>query len=192
MSLSGKKIFLDPGHGGKDPGAVGPNGSKESDVTLSVSKLLKDKLERMGATIFMSRDSDEYVSISRVSMANSSKANIFVSVHCNAYNDTAKGVETLYHQTSSAGKKLAGLIQSELVSSTNSVDRGIKADKSLSRFPNGLPVLRDTVMPAVLVELEFISNPTYEKILTNPRWQEIYADAMSKVSCLISKKDKKS
>lgn len=179
MSLSGKKIFLDPGHGGKDPGAVGPNGSKESDVTLSVSKLLKDKLERIGATIFMSRDSDEYVSISRrVSMANSSKANIFVSVHCNAYNDTAKGVETLYYQTSSAGKKLAGLIQSELVSSTNSVDRGIKADKSLSRFPNGLPVLRDTVMPAVLVELEFISNPTYEKILTNPRWQEIYADAI--------------
>jgi N-acetylmuramoyl-L-alanine amidase len=179
MSLSGKKIFLDPGHGGKDPGAVGPNGSKESDVTLSVSKLLKDKLERMGATIFMSRDSDEDVSISRrVSMANSSKANIFVSVHCNAYNDTAKGVETLYHQTSSAGKKLAGLIQSELVSSTNSVDRGIKADKSLSRFPNGLPVLRDTVMPAVLVELEFISNPTYEKILTNPRWQEVFADAI--------------
>ena len=149
MSLSGKKIFLDPGHGGKDPGAVGPNGSKESDVTLSVSKLLKDKLERMGATIFMSRDSDEYVAISRrVSMANSSKANIFVSVHCNAYSDTAKGIETLYHQTSSAGKKLASLIQSELVSSTNSVTEESRPINLYPRFPKGIPIQRHNASSA--------------------------------------------
>ncbi|MEM3341744.1 MAG: N-acetylmuramoyl-L-alanine amidase, partial [Thermoplasmata archaeon] len=94
--LSGISIAIDAGHGGRDPGAVGPSGLKESTINLDIAFRLKAILEAEGATIVMTRTSDTYVSLSeRSSLANSRNVNYFISIHCNAYeNSQAHGTET--------------------------------------------------------------------------------------------------
>ncbi|MBI5560216.1 MAG: N-acetylmuramoyl-L-alanine amidase [Deltaproteobacteria bacterium] len=94
-----KTIVIDPGHGGKDPGAIGKNGLKEKDVTLKVSKLLRDKLKGEGASrIILTRESDVYIPLDeRTAIANSKEADLFISVHVNASpRRAAAGVETYY------------------------------------------------------------------------------------------------
>ncbi len=96
----GLVIVIDPGHGGKDPGAIGRRGLKEKDVTLKVSKLLKWELRKRlkSSKIVLTRDRDVYIALDeRTAIANSVDADIFVSVHVNAsYKRTAQGVETYY------------------------------------------------------------------------------------------------
>ena len=98
LGLRVKTIVLDPGHGGKDPGAVGRGGLKEKDVTLAIAKLLKPMLEAKGFRVLMTRDKDVYVSLDeRTAFANSHLADLFVSIHTNASrNRRARGVETYF------------------------------------------------------------------------------------------------
>ncbi|SDO06334.1 SH3 domain-containing protein [Alkalicoccus daliensis] len=153
-SLSGKTIFLDPGHGGKDPGAVAGN-VYEKTITLSLSHKIKQKLEAEGARVVMSRADDRFISIgNRVTQANQSGANLFISVHTNAFpNAAASGAEVLY---SAAGKHpndsrmLALELQSAIANGMNFRNRG-----TVNR---SLQVLTGPNMPAVLIEPGFITN----------------------------------
>jgi N-acetylmuramoyl-L-alanine amidase len=98
LGLKVKRIVLDPGHGGKDPGAVGPNGLREKDVVLSLAKRIKPRLEAKGYEVLMTRDSDVFVELKdRARFANMNKADLFVSIHTNASkNRNVRGIETYF------------------------------------------------------------------------------------------------
>jgi len=96
LSLKVSRIVIDPGHGGKDPGAIGPDGEKEKDITLSISKVLAKRLRDEGFDVFLTREGDTFIPLEeRTAYANKKKADLFVSVHVNAHEDVAvRGVET--------------------------------------------------------------------------------------------------
>ena len=98
LGLKVKRIVLDPGHGGRDPGAIGPKGLREKDVVLSLAKRIKQRLEARGYEVLMTRNSDVYVKLEdRALFANSRKADLFVSIHTNASkNRKVRGVETYF------------------------------------------------------------------------------------------------
>lgn len=164
--LKNRIIVLDPGHGGSDPGAVAWN-VKEKDLNLQVSKILKEMLQKAGATVYMTRTDDKYVGLyTRADIANNLNADLFVSIHHNASsNSGARGVMTLYYPTSKnnnkmTGQKFAQIVQKNLVNDLNARDWGI-----ISR-PN-LVVTRETRMPAVLAELGFMTNKSeLERLVT--------------------------
>ncbi|UCF31308.1 MAG: N-acetylmuramoyl-L-alanine amidase [bacterium] len=98
LGLGVRTIVLDPGHGGKDPGAIGPGGLKEKDVTLALARRLKPLLEDKGYQILMTRDSDTYVELdARTAFANKQRADLFISIHTNASRSrSVRGVETYF------------------------------------------------------------------------------------------------
>lgn len=180
---------IDPGHGGSDPGAIG-NGLKEKDVALSVSKMLCGILRAAGAKATLTRDSDQYVDLyQRPAMANSLGADLFISIHCNAYeHPSAHGIETYYNTKTDFGPQtksqpIAKVIQSELVKTTGMKDRGIKT-KLVERIDSpvhGLDyfaVLRKSKCPAVLIELGFITNPNDAALLKDLSFHERAAQAI--------------
>ncbi|MCX7970427.1 MAG: N-acetylmuramoyl-L-alanine amidase [Negativicutes bacterium] len=151
-----KTICVDAGHAGlvSDPGAVGVNGLAECRVNLAVARLLRTLLTGAGCAVLMTRDRDEDPASDdlavRAAMANTGRADIFVSLHCNAAaNRAAAGSEVFHHPASREGARLAGCIAGALASCRPS--RGVKTA--------GFYLLRATVMPAVLVEMGFLSNP---------------------------------
>jgi len=164
--LKNRIIVLDPGHGGSDPGAVAWN-VKEKDLNLQVAKILKEMLQKAGATVYMTRTDDRYVGLyTRADIANNLNADLFVSIHHNASsNSGAKGVMTLYYPSSKKtdkmnGQKFAEIVQRNLVKDLNARDWGI-----IPR-PN-LVVTRETKMPAVLAELGFMTTKSeLEKLVT--------------------------
>jgi N-acetylmuramoyl-L-alanine amidase len=170
------KICIDPGHGGTDPGAIGksPFVLNEKDVTLSISLFLKKELEEKGHTVVFTRDKDVAVSLAdRAKIANQNNADIFISIHCNSYaNNQAEGIETWIFPGSTVGEKLAEPVQKSLVTAFPiHKNRGVKEAN--------FQVLRDTDMPAILVECEFISNPTQLKFLADKDNQEKIAQAIT-------------
>ena len=164
------KIFLNAGHGGKDPGAISKNGNKEADITKKVCSLLAYELIKNGYNIEFYQQEKSVTDISEVE--NTSNSDLFVSIHCNAaVNETANGAEVLYYPTSTKGKEYALKVQKQLVKTTNLKDRGIKPR-------NDLHVLKRTKAVAILVELAFLSNQAEEKLLIeNP---ELFANALLK------------
>ncbi len=154
------KIFIDPGHGAHDPGAVGKH-SKEKDNVLKVGLRLKTLLEAAGHTVKMSRSTDVFIALStRAQMANNWGADYFVSLHNNAATASASGFETFIHthtQSKTAGFQSA--IHTAIARKISIRDRGKKRAN--------YAVLRLTKMPAVLVEYAFISNSDDESILIN-------------------------
>lgn len=161
------KIFIDPGHGGKDPGAVG-NNLQEKDVTLSVSLKLKTLLEKHGIETKLSRSTDTYLTINeRYQMANAWGADYFISIHCNAAKGT--GSETLYYKVNS--KSYAQTIQKSFIEQIGTRDRGVK-------YRDDLGVIKWTNMPAVLIELAFIDTVNDSKILKEK--QDEMAQAIAK------------
>jgi len=166
--LSNKIICLDPGHGGSDPGAIGPAGTMEKDNTLAIALLLRDKLEKNGAKVVMTRDSDRDVAYpnasaeeelgTRVDIANDANAHIFISIHNDSFTNPAASGTTTFHYGDAESIRLANCIQKALVEGLGTKDRG-------ARYAS-FYVIRYTNMPAVLVEVAFISNPE-EEILLN-------------------------
>lgn len=159
-----RNVFIDPGHRNNrwDYGAVGPTGLRESEVVLFVAHCAKAALEQEYDVLMSRYSEDQLRGISeRASMANSEAADIFVSIHANAHGDpTAHGVEVLHWPRSKQGIRLAERILPRLVSATADRSRGLKPR-------NDLGVLRLTSMPAVLVELPFISHPHWESQMRN-------------------------
>jgi len=99
LGLCVRRIVIDPGHGGKDPGAIGPTGLREKDVTLKVARFLKKELERrLGVRVILTRYRDVYIPLTqRAAIANANKADLFISIHCNAAPDRrTRGVETYF------------------------------------------------------------------------------------------------
>ena len=154
------KIFIDAGHNhsGYDTGARGC-GLKEEAVTFSIAEKLKALFEESGHMVKMSREqatdnvgSSLSSSIAgRWRMANSWGADLFISIHCNAFDGTAQGTETLLYSLGSGAKDTAERVQKAIVSKLGTVDRGIKVRPDLG-------VLRHTAMPAMLIETAFIDN----------------------------------
>jgi N-acetylmuramoyl-L-alanine amidase len=98
LSLKVTKIVIDPGHGGKDPGAIGPHGEREKDITLAVGKKLAKRLKEEGFEVFLTREDDTFIPLEeRTAFANRKKADLFISIHVNAHNNTSMdGVETYF------------------------------------------------------------------------------------------------
>lgn len=162
-------VYIDPGHGGYDPGAQG-NGIVEKDIVLNYGLRLKEKLEANGIKVIMSRTSDVYVSLEdRSRGANSVNPDIFISIHINSAGATsASGIETFYKKD--IDKLLAEKIQSKLINYTGALDRGAKWED--------FHVVRETNMPASLVECGFLTNVNEANNLKNWGYQEDLIDAM--------------
>lgn len=151
-----KRIFIDAGHGGKDPGAVNGN-RKEKDDVLKLSNRIRALLIEQGVKVSAARTTDTYLTVNkRVERANASKADYFVSLHRNSFSSAgAKGAEVwVYSKTSADTIKKAQRIQDELVK-VGFADRKVK--KGAPSYTD-FGVNKNTVMPACLVEVGFISN----------------------------------
>ena len=156
------KVMIDAGHGGHDPGALGSR-SKEKDNVLKVAKRLKVLLESHGHTVRLTRSTDVFLSLSeRARLANGWGADYFISLHDNsATSTTATGFETFIHN---------GPVQSKTVGFQNAIHAAIIKEigiRDRGKKRANFAVLRETRMPAVLVEYAFISNANDESVLIN-------------------------
>lgn len=158
------KIVIDPGHGGSDPGAIGPAGTQEKNHALAVALYLRTLLQKTGHQVILTRETDRDVAYpdassreelqARVDIANQAGAGLFISLHANAAeNSEAGGTETWYYLD---GYPLAEAVQRKLAE-LGLTDRGVKRANFY--------VLKYTEMPAILVELAFISNSAEEQLL---------------------------
>jgi N-acetylmuramoyl-L-alanine amidase len=209
-----ERIVLDPGHGGNDPGAIGPRGLREKDVTLDIAHRAAPIVAReLGIATMLTRDVDEYVALDeRTAHANAFGADLFVSIHCNAAeNNESDGIVTFVLDGSSdaaaariaavensasaaASEELATtfrriqdsailersvqfaqLLQRATVASLQGGYRHV-SDKGVRRA--GFYVLAGAVMPAVLFEVSFISNPDAEIRLNTGDYRQKLADAI--------------
>ena len=147
-----RKVFIDPGHGGTNPGASG-NGLYEKEVVLSISKKVRNILISKGFEVELSRSKDQYVSLSdRAAQANAWDADLFVSIHCNsATSSSANGTECYTYPTANTStKSLSKNMASALASKLGLTNRGHKEAN--------FAVLRLSNMPAILIETAFINN----------------------------------
>ena len=164
------KVVIDPGHGGSDPGAVGPTGLQEADVNLAISQQLAAYLDDFDIQTRLTRTTDIYIELSyRAAVSNEWNADYFVSIHQNSNGPSAVGIETLY--VSEAGKALATPIQACMVAATGDVDRGLK-------YRDDLYVLNATAAPACLAECAFISHPPSEQKLATDEYKSLLAEAI--------------
>lgn len=151
------KVFLNPGHCiGIDSGAVNKhNGAEEANICYSVACKVEEYLKNAGCSVCVLQSNNlcgEYPAHPNiVATANEMDADIFISLHCNAFNEQAKGTECLVFSKFAKSERLAKAIQAQIVNSLNTVDRGIKERPDLA-------VLKGTQMTAVLVEMAFIDN----------------------------------
>ncbi len=161
--VAGKHLTLDPGHGGGDRGCIGPSGETEADLVFHLAAWLAQQLEADGAEVTFTRGPhDGPTDSERARLANDCGADLLLSVHLNAHrNDAAEGAATYYFEhggiASEPGEHLAGLLQERLV----------EAGKIDCRsHGKAYPILRETRMPAVVVEPGFITNPDEVKLLS--------------------------
>ena len=151
------KVFINPGHGiGFDSGAVNHhNGAEEANICYSIACKVEHYLKKAGCYVYVLQSNNlcgEYPAHPNiVATANELNADIFISLHCNAFNEKAQGTECLVFSRFTKSERLARTIQSQIVNSLGTIDRGIKERPDLA-------VLKGTKMPAVLVEMAFIDN----------------------------------
>ena len=159
------KVFIDAGHGGSDPGALG-FGYRESDLNLQIAKKIESKLKSRGIDVKMSRSSDIYYSLSeRAEMANDYGADAFVSIHQNsAESASANGIETYYNRNKEEEKPLSNDVQTQVINKTGATNRGVKNAE--------FTVLVKSNMISALVECGFISNESEVKNLSDSDYQD--------------------
>lgn len=167
------KIMIDPGHGGDDNGAA-YGYAEEDDINLSIGYLLRCLLQQEGYEVYMTRERDIYVPLAkRCDYANHIGVDLFISLHCDAWHDeTTKGISThIYTNANADTEKIADKIHSVLIEKfPTHTNRGLKR--------SNFYVLRNTKMPALLVECEFISNYDMRKWLHEPENQYDIATAI--------------
>lgn len=172
---TGRFIAVDAGHGGTDTGAINSTvGVNEKTVTLAISQKLKTILENRGHRVRLTRSDDTFVELTRrAELANNAGVEIFVSIHCNsADNSTAVGIESYHHTNSATGRVLATKIHEAMIAAFPShTNRGVKSANFV--------VLRETQMPACLIETEFISNNQQAQFLKDPTNQQRIANAIA-------------
>ncbi len=170
-------IGIDPGHGGRDPGAVGPTGLYEKDVTLAVSLELNRLLKQAGIETLLTRQDDRYLElITRTSLINNMKCDLAISIHCNSVaNPSADYFAVFVIKLGGEAEKVALKVIDKVTAAT---DWHWGADDDGIREKN-LHMVRETNMPAILVECGFISNPEQEKQLRQPGFQKQLARAIA-------------
>jgi N-acetylmuramoyl-L-alanine amidase len=167
------KVCIDAGYGGSDGGQIGQAGGKESSVNLSVALKIGKILEAKDIQVIYTRTSDVNVdSEARFKIANDNNVNYFISIHCNASKEkSASGIETYYLDGNSAGKELASLIQTQLIKSTGSANRGAK--------PGQYTEVKSTNAPGVKIYLGFMTTSSEEKLLCSEDFQNKSAAAIA-------------
>ncbi|MBW3594109.1 MAG: N-acetylmuramoyl-L-alanine amidase [Actinobacteria bacterium] len=170
--IAAAMVVIDPGHGGDDRGAVTSRGTNEADTCWAIATRLADRLASLGAKVRFTRTEPEAPDMSERAMrANEVDADVFLSIHLNEHAEpTAEGTSTYYFGGSRAGENLAEQIQEQLV------QLGLRDCRSHAR---SYPVLRETRMPAVLVEPIFITNPDEAKRLEDHEFLSSVADAIA-------------
>ncbi|MEB3360539.1 MAG: N-acetylmuramoyl-L-alanine amidase [Synechococcaceae cyanobacterium] len=168
-------VVIDPGHGGPDPGAVGIGGLRETDVVLDVALQVAQLLQGRGVRVLLTRTTEVDVDLPpRVSLANQSGADLFVSLHANALDMSrpdVNGIETFYFE-GSRSRRLAQAIQEQIVAiSPGSPDRGAR--------PGRFFVIRRSVMPAALAEMGFVTGSLDAPRLADPGFRRRLAVAVS-------------
>lgn len=184
--ISGRVIVLDAGHGGIDPGAVSAKGVLEKDITLGIAQELERLLQRAAVFVVMVRRGDYDLAdsselhllhrkrqdlIRRVAIAEEAKADLYISIHANYFPSPIwSGAQTFYYEGRMEDHKLAREIQTELVKYLGPNNRLAKT--------GDFRVLRDTTMPAALVEVGFLSNPREAELLGQAGYQKQVAAAI--------------
>lgn len=174
-SLEGVSILLDPGHGGKETGSVGPTGYTEKEINLVVSKLLKEELIKREATVYLTRETDQELSLNeRVAMINQIKPTLSISIHYNALPDGGDALNTdgigvfWYHPQA---YDLAVFLHNYLTKTLNRPSYGV--------YWNNLALTRPHTAPSILLELGFMINPTEFEWIINPQEQVKLASAIA-------------
>lgn len=170
-------IIIDPGHGGTDTGCS-REGVMESEINMQIANRLAGKLQGMGfETLLLREDNTTDVSLEeRVARAESEKADIFVSIHQNAYDedvDEVRGIETWYYEDAEGSRRLAELVHQNAVKETGAVDRGVQNDQVLY-------VLKNTSMPACLIETAFLSSSSDRNHIVMGEYQEKVAEGIAR------------
>jgi N-acetylmuramoyl-L-alanine amidase len=165
-------VVIDPGHGGADTGAIGPTGLRESDVNLDIGRMVQHALQRQQVRAVLTRTDDSTVALEdRTDIGRREGGIVFVSIHANGSVNVAKrGTETYYATRESA--TLAALVHSEVVQALREPDRGIR--------PADFYVIVNMPMPAVLLEIAYISDAGEERLLRDPVVQQRVADAIAR------------
>ncbi len=166
-------VVIDAGHGGKDPGTIGIGGLTEKNLVLPISLDVAEILRQQGIDVRMTRDTDDFISLrGRTDFANKIDADLFVSIHANAINlsrPDVNGLETYYYKS---GRRLAEVIHWSILNGVNIENRGIRR----ARFY----VLRHSKMPAVLVEVGFVTGVRDAPRLRNPSHRRQMAEAIAR------------
>lgn len=170
---SGITVILDVGHGGTDLGArAKPPYCEEKKLCLQTARMVKQHLSQLGYHVVMTRESDAFVSLARrVEIAKQAGGDLFVSIHYNSTrNPIAKGIEVFFFDSkedrprANSSKRLADAVLSRVLSRTAAISRGVKR--------GNFYVIRETSMPAILVEGGFISNPGERSLLRTRDYQD--------------------
>jgi len=167
------RVVIDAGHGGDDPGAIGIGGIKEKDIILAIALDVEEILRKQDIDVVMTRDSDVFISLEgRTDLANDVDADLFVSIHANSINlsrPDVSGLETYYYQS---GRRLAEVIHWSILNGVEIDDRSIRR----ARFF----VLRHSTMPAVLVEVGFVTGEVDANNLRDPDYRRQMAEAIAR------------
>ncbi len=188
-----KVIFIDPGHGGIDSGAS-YYGVNEKDLALEIYFKLKNKLVSDGYTVKSSRESDIYVDYKteRSEIANKLGADIFISLHFNASGKGTgpQGIETYIYRVEEEyppvinqrfhndptriaySERLAKLVHNNVIKETNQIDRGIRRES--------FAVLRETMIPAILIEMGYLDNPIDRSLVQTNEYKEALVEGLRK------------
>jgi len=201
-----KRIVIDPGHGGFDPGAISPDGFQEKDGVLLISKFLAKKLQDKGYEVYLTRSRDNYIELmERGRFANQKDADLFISVHLNSLdNPSVEGVEIYYYSWSEYSYKVrlerlygASTLNQDQIQKKiyNKIDTTLKSEeyarimnelfvsqgfKMHKTVPEDFAVVAYSEMPAILIECGFISNPSFAKKIQQAQFQEQIADTITK------------
>ncbi|MET3504912.1 N-acetylmuramoyl-L-alanine amidase [Halalkalibacter oceani] len=164
-----QKVMIDPGHGGSDPGAI-LGTTYEKDLNLEIALQIQKALEEGGFTVDMTRTTDSFVSLEeRVLSASRANADLFISVHANShYNRTIKGLETHYY----GSQELATILNQELQAVNGSGLRGL--------YHSDFYVLRNTTVPAFLIEAGYLSNEEDLALLQSPSYHVALGEAVKR------------
>jgi N-acetylmuramoyl-L-alanine amidase len=168
---TGYTVILDAGHGGSDPGAQSLSGKWEKDFNLSMVKKIKEKLANTSdINLVLTREDDSYPTLDdRVNLANALQADLFVSIHGNSFKPEINGTETYYNREDSLA--FAKLVHKKLVAATGFKDNGVRQAE--------FRVIKYTTMPAVLLEIGYLSNESNERAMFDEAFQNRVASAIA-------------
>ena len=183
-------ICVDSGHGGNDPGTIGVAGTKEKEVNLAIALKLKKSLEKQNIRVVMTRTDDRNLADAnasnekmsdmknRVKKMDSEQPDMVVSIHQNSYIDSsAKGAQVFYYSESEEGKKLAEILQKNLIEIAD------QENNRVAKANTSYYILKNTSAPTVIVECGFLSNPEEESRLISAAYQEKLVEALQKGIC---------